>query len=586
MNSPVSPLPPDGSSSTIKTKSNILCAKGSGYKRIRWRKYDPKKRPAEANGDQFVQWLPPNPTRIDSREEEKQHSHVPTPKRNDKTPPSSKATITSPLLPLPLNGTRVDPFLNLPIKATHCVRDTMDYFVTICKGLNSDGSIVPGPVNPHLSLLLPYALHHSILFESIIAVCRASILLSLGRSTFEDSAFIQHRGNAIAGLNRKLQSRECTDDDALLTATMLMTLEYLMGNQYGVRMHCTGLEKMLQLRGPVSNDKEQSDWAKFVRQGLTAYKALGSFVTGQPPDIPADSPGYLKETFEELALDKPLSYPEPPYSPDLCIVLSRLPSGFSELCLKSRISVQMINVAASISAATTLLASKSLLDGVFMLSPPEQGLCDEERHQTMIQTLLSSLQRMSLSSMVPVEHSLTLGLLSYVFQLRSLSPLNLFYDPLLRNFIMSFPCHSKPSTVEEQNCLIWSSMAAAGALALRVVPMPGSHTVMDHALEIYPDMRSWGKVEKILRGFFWTDDIGSHWKTVWEAAIHRREFLLRRNFSVQAQHEMAFPASLDPDPATICKHIQGAPRAMIEMSQTMGICPFRPRPAKDEEIIE
>ncbi|KAK5236720.1 hypothetical protein LTR47_001898 [Exophiala xenobiotica] len=580
MTAPVA-LPPDGNSSTIKTKANVFCAKSSGYRKIRWRKYEPKKRPPEANGDQFVQWLPPTPTQVDLEQEEKQHSHAPTPKPNGKTPPFSKATMASPLLPLPLNGTRVDPFLHLPIKATYCVRDTMDYFVTICNGLKSDDtSIVPGPVNPHLSLLLPYALHHSILFESIIAVCRASILLSLGRSTFEDLAFIQHRGNAIAGLNRKLQSRECTDDDALLTVTMLMTLEYLIGNQYGVRMHCTGLEKMLQLRGPVSNDKEESDWAKFVGHGLTAYKALGSFVTGQPPDIPADSPGYLKETFEELALDKPLSYPEPPYPPELCTVLSRLPSGLSELCLKSRISVQMINLTASISAATTLLASKGLLD-VFMLPSPEQG---EQRQQTMIQSLMSSLQRMSLSSTVPVEHSLTLGLLSYVFQLRSLSPLNLFYDPLLRNFISSFPCHSKPSTVEEQNCLIWSSMAAAGALALRVVSMPGSHTVMDHALEIYPDMRSWGKLEKILCGFFWTEDINNHWKTVWEVAMQRREFLLRRNINLQAQHEVAFPESPDPDPAMIRKHIQGAPRAMIEMSQAMGICPFRPRPAKDDEI--
>ncbi|KAK6373472.1 uncharacterized protein PV06_06417 [Exophiala oligosperma] len=578
------PTPSDQSTPASNIGPKDVSTGLSKYKKIRWKKYDPKKRRLESRSNQFVLWTPPTGQTDGDGDDDPERKPSPCKggcdkgKDNTASPWCHQAiTMASPLQPLPLNGTRVDPFMYFPIKATDCVRDTMDYFITICSGFPEDSS-VPGPVNPHLSLLLPYALKHPILFESMIAVCRASVLLSLDRPALEDAAFIQHRGNAIAGLNTKIRTNQCTDDDALLTATMLMTLEYLMGNHSAVQMHCEGLEKMLQLRGPLGQEGKETDWAKFVRHGLTGYKALGSFVTGRPPDIPPESIGYLKETFEELSLDKPLAYPEPPFDPDLCTILSRLPPGLSDVCLKCRISVQMIMMLGAVAGATTLLGTKSLLDGVSVpLSSSDDCLFDVRRQQSMVQALLSSLQRMSLTSVVPVELSLTSGLISYMFQLRSLTPLNLFYDPILRRFIATLPAQPKPTCVEEQHAFIWASMAVAGVLALRVAPMPSSHAVFDHVLDLFPEARDWRRLNKILCGFFWTNDIGAHWKTVWEAAMRRREFLLHRNKDPKSRPHMVTAEMPEHDFEGIRRHIEGAPRVMREMSEAMGICPFHRR---------
>ena len=608
------------------TKTRTPGRRQNGYKNIRWKKYDPSKKSPNAVLDQFVQWQPP----VTSRETGQEHTAHLKPKKPEEMKDNSKSkalACLSPVEPLPLNGTRVNPFLALPIKSTETVQDTMDYFITICKGFDNEKSVVPGPVNPHLSLLLPYALRHAILFESMIAVCRASVLLSLGRPIWDDYAFVQHRGSTIAGLNEKLKSEEATDDAALLTVTMLMTLEYLCGDQRGVLMHCQGLERMLELRGPLpkeNDQKSESDWVRFVKVGLTAYKALGSFVTGQPPEVPRESLAYLSETFQELQLDQPLAYPETPFSPDLCIILSRLPSGVSELCLMSQISIQMIKLLASISAATALLATETvgynnLLDGSWIPPAerepfPETSQYEEERKQMMVQTILSSLQRMSLTSTRPMEYHLTSGLLAFLFQLRGLHAVNLFYDPILRNFITTLPNHAKPSSPQEQHCLIWSSIAVAGTLALRVVPMPDSHLVMDHALDLYPQARHWPRLEKILRTYFYTEEIGAHWKRVWQSAMNRRQFLLRqRNQQVSyneaefdysdmdigeekpaieqsadsrqmlghlSKESPAFDMDSDAIKAHIRQHIAGAPRSMFEMSQAMGLCPFRPQMAK------
>lgn len=538
----------------------------AGYKKIRWKNYNPDKKSLNSPGDQFVQWQPPDslPVAEDPVDQEEEQQQQRKPAIQDETKeslPLSKARLSrraSPVEPLPLNGTRVNPFLALPIKSTETVQDSMDYFISICGGTS------PGPINPHLSLLLPYALENAILFESIISVCRASILISLGRSLWDDYAFVHHRGSAIAGLNRQLKTNEATDNSALLTVTMLMTLEYLCGDQRGVLMHRKGLDRMLELRGPLGDEDDpesNSEWIKFVKHGLTAYKALGSFVTGQAPEVPRDSVAYLSETFQELQLDQPLSYPEPPLSADLCVVLSRLPPGLSELSITSQISIQMIKLLASISAARDILSHESINyenlpsddpskttpspESLFEFEEPSPHLpetslqYDEDRKEIMIQTLLSSLQRMSLTSTRPVEYHLTSGLLAFLIQLRSLGPINLFYDPILRNFITTLAHHAKSSCPQEQKALIWASMSVAGTLALRVVSMPESHLVMDHALELYPQLRQdWPSVEALLRTYFWTEKIGSLWRRVWEKAMGRRQFLSRHQMRPDLYREI------------------------------------------------
>ncbi len=73
-----------------------------------------------------------------------------------------------------------------------------------------------------------------------------------------------------------------------------------------------------------------------------------------------------------------------------------------------------------------------------------------------------------------------------------------------------------------RECLIWVSMAAAGALEqsefLSVMSM-----VLEEALEKYPDeMMDWETLEKILKKFLWNDFLGKHWRRCWYKAMYRR----------------------------------------------------------------
>lgn len=80
-------------------------------------------------------------------------------------------------------------------------------------------------LDPHVSLLYPFALQNTVVFESLISVCRASLLLSQGKSIQDDREFVQHRGRALSALNAKLQTKDPTDDAALLSVSLFVILE-------------------------------------------------------------------------------------------------------------------------------------------------------------------------------------------------------------------------------------------------------------------------------------------------------------------------------------------------------------------------
>jgi hypothetical protein len=245
---------------------------------------------------------------------------------------------------------------------------------------------------------------------------------------------------------------------------------------------------------------------------VTSYKSLGSFVTGEPPEVSSDSYGFIHETFAGLSLDQPIHYPSLPFSPDLCTILSRLPSGFSELCLSARLSIQTMQILASLDGTNTSFASDT---------------SDSSRLDAELQAMLSALQRLSLMRISGLEKYLTCGLVAFAFQLRYLRPLNLFHDPPLRTFIRIIPAQEKPDSSREQNCMIWTTMSVAGALALRTIRMPGTHLILDRLFRLYPATTDWDYLEPILTTFFTTPNIIEHWKKCHATGLARWKHVTR-----------------------------------------------------------
>lgn len=128
--------------------------------------------------------------------------------------------------------------------------------------------------NPFLSLLWPFALQSDIYFESIIALCRAALLADRGRSPKTDKAFIRHRGNVITKLRLRVQNPdECIEDSTILAASVLGTIDYVLGDHSAATAHTTALKHMIKLRGGIN---QNTPLERQFHANISVYESLWS----------------------------------------------------------------------------------------------------------------------------------------------------------------------------------------------------------------------------------------------------------------------------------------------------------------------
>jgi hypothetical protein len=460
----------------------------------------------------------------------------------------------SPLQNLPVNGHRQDPFVTLPIEASECVTSSIDFFLATCVPENRNSEWLVGQPNPHMALLFPFMLTHAMLFETIVALCRASILMAQGKVVEEDRGFVYHHVRAIRAIGANLTTTEGLSDESILSVAMILTLEFLIGNEAAVATHVSGIRRMADMRPDLDGTTK---WKRFVKAGVTAYESLGSFVTGKPPPVPKDCPAFMSEAFDELGLKRPPMYPTVPFEPELCMVLARLPSGLAEVCLSGKVSEQTIRLLALITKTTS-----------------DRNIVEEydERTDHEIQVAISALWKLRSTKRTQLELFLQTGLLAFTFQLRKLRPLNLFHDPALRYMVELLSQHEKPEHSRSQEMLVWVSLAAAGAFALRITRMPRSWLVLDRMFELYPKTRQWSYVEGIIRSFLFTEQILSHWKESWSVGLDRWTKIARQGGQPEKETTET-PVSR----AEVTAHTRGMVYSIADMMASARRCPFQAR---------
>lgn len=564
--------------SSIRSSAKDKERRAKGYKRIKFKTWQPDGLPGA--GDQLRSGT--HRWRVNGTANKRTTEQVPGEEQQGLLKTKYSYRCPSPIQQLPVNGHRQDPFVTLPIEATECVTAALDFFLATCVPENRNSEWLVGRPNPHMSMLFPFMLKEAMLFETIIALCRASILLAQGKKAEEDRWFVHHRMRAIKAVTANLTTVDGISDASILSMTMILTLEYLIGNVAAVATHLGGIQRMMALRPDLDGS---THWKRFVKAGVLAYQSLGSFVTGEPVQIPGTSSGFIKEAFSELELDRALTYPTVPFSPDLCTILARLPTGFAELCLSGAISQQTMKLLAFAQATTSSHSTTAEFD---------------ERLDHEVQIMLSALQRLTLMRPSSVERRLFCGLLAFAFQLRQLRPLNLFHDPALRGFVTFLGQHERPDSQRVRDSMIWVCVAAAGALALRTITMPGSEKPLERIFELYPAAADWNVVEKILKAHFWTEKIGTHWRTCWEVGLARWR-VVERTRKVQGDVvRLSFPGSeasvVGPDLAvdkrdgggarkglgevsleSITAHSRGAAHSIAQMMEASIRCPFQSR---------
>ncbi|ETI29457.1 hypothetical protein G647_01910 [Cladophialophora carrionii CBS 160.54] len=369
-----------------------------------------------------------------------------------------------------------------------------------------------GHPKPYQSLVFPHALQNGVLFEAMVALARVSWLLQERLPWQKDAALTRHRANAFAGLKLRMTSETtCADDTTILTIAALTTIDYMLGVHEGAENHVNAMQQIRKIRLDLKGD---TPWQYFLLSVMRAYEALWQFVKDR---------NEATTSMAQLSIESPMRselpiYPSLPFNIKVCEALSKVSTSFNDMAMAGELSIQMIDILAN-------LSTHARGDGS---ATPPNSPPSSPGGRNLLNTM-ADLRCLSVMATTPIEHKLCFGIMGTCFTLHYGSEkISDDMHETLQELEDSLVGNGKPEPQEEnrlnahRECLIWISVAAAGALDQSEL-LSAMSMVLDQTLEQYPDETSdWETLEKILKKFLWNDLLGKHWKQCWRKGMHRQ----------------------------------------------------------------
>lgn len=203
-----------------------------------------------------------------------------------------------------------------------------------------------------------------------------------------------------------------------------------------------------------------------------------------------------------------LKYPQHPFSTSLCRILAEIPSGFCEIAVAGALSLQFIDVI-----------------GLYQQWIRGGQKCDNALFGHMIQ---NSMMLMTIPpyDVSPLQRCIRLALIAFrsdTSTCKMLLYLFILTPDLVHNV---FPRHELGPAVIR--CLVWIATVLAGAHDLERTISEKSLYVRQCLLREMLDgyttrtqlvPNRWTEMEKLLRSFFWNDQLSKTWRQVWAGLI-------------------------------------------------------------------
>lgn len=230
----------------------------------------------------------------------------------------------------------------------------------------------------------------------------------------------------------------------------------------------------------------------------------------------------------QLTIDSPLRnelpvYASLPFDAKVCEALSKVSSTFNDMALAGELSIQMIDILASLSIITKTGGSSPTSSPVS--SPPGSP------GGRNLLSIIADLRCISSMGTTPIEHLLCFGLIGCCLRLHyedeEIGP---EFDEALQELEDTLGEHGWPGSPQEHeklqkkhtDCLIWISIAAASAMELSK-SWSSVSTVLNKTLSEYPrETGQWKTLEKRLCKFLWNDFLAERWRRSWQRAMDTR----------------------------------------------------------------
>ena len=278
----------------------------------------------------------------------------------------------------------------------------------------------------------------------------------------------------------------------------------MIGEFRNVEQHLAGVQRMVHLRGGLEGPSFSAYQRKLLTMQVPPYPAVPY------SDFHNSTEATCRQIIESIKPQPPdiapkadLEYPSHPFSPQLCERLSRLPRGFEQVALTTKLSNQMIEI---LTAFETILISR----------PSKAAKLPLRNEQLHFETMKS----MILDDVSALEHCICAALTKYQQSFTKTADSN----PIIQQYLQAiFDYHASADqmtrffanfqqSIEEHHndpaildCLAWVAFVTAVGETTPQAVKSAPLMLIQQLHEFENTFQSWDRVRTLVRLFFYDD---------------------------------------------------------------------------------
>ena len=333
---------------------------------------------------------------------------------------------------------------------------------------------------------------HAIVLESTLAICQAQLEVSALPESQPSKIGMIHRGKALQMIQHGLKSSS-TSDTLLIAVIAALAYDTIYSDWKSVEANLKGLRHLIMLHGGSE---------KLGLQGWFSYAYAWAELrwANHLAQIAPTQPEY-----NPLTLD----YPSHPYSPDICLIIAKLPIGFQEVTLSSLLSTHVLKFLKEISEWTTRY---------------NLAICENHTGDQSVYSLegmrLANHGAIILGScnLKPKERLLCIGLLTYII---SFDGQQARHPRGLEDHMADLRDAARGLLLSKCWLLTWIAMVIAAAKDSMAVPLTNRWLLIDQLVD-EGELKEWQDLQQILCRFFWNESLDRRWESCWRIALERK----------------------------------------------------------------
>ena len=342
--------------------------------------------------------------------------------------------------------------------------------------------------------LFQFTLSDTVTLETILSSCQAQLEWRAVPVSQPSNIVMIPRTKALNALQQKL-AKSCTDETVVASIIGLLTYDLTYGNWVSFEQNLKLLHNIINLRGGLDTLVFR-DWVRYIMSWAELRWASHMAM--------------LSSDKSDSCNSTDLVYPTHPFTPDICLMISKLPIGLQELILAIPISIAVMRLMQSVSEwsrrFTTAIASSAV---------SEISACSLEGIR--LSALASRL--LACSELSAREYLICITFLAYIV---SFDGTQARHPGGLEESMETLPNLMASIRPSGRVSLVWMALVLASAKDSIAGPLPNRWVLIDLVLDTGP-FSEWQEVSIIARRFLWNRWLEERWESCWQKARERKQ---------------------------------------------------------------